>query len=86
VALINKSLTAGQAVQLVLPRTTTVSVEWLQAPSPASTSGVTLGGQTFGTSTTTGTLPEPLVTTPLSSFFGKYTITVPPASAAVITQ
>jgi hypothetical protein len=86
VVLINKSTTAAQSVQLTLPRSTTVSVEQLTAPSASATSGVTLGTRTFGTSTTTGTLPGPMVTTPLSSFFGNYTLTVPAASATLLTQ
>lgn len=86
VVLINKSTTAAQPVALTLPRPTTVGVESLTAPSATSTSGVSLGTQTFGDETTTGALPGALVSTPLSSFFGSFTITVPPASAVMLTQ
>jgi hypothetical protein len=84
--LINKSMTDAQTVQLTLPGSTSVSVEWLTAASAYSTSGVTLGGQTFGAQTTTGVLPSPPQTTSLDALLGTYTITIPPASAALISQ
>jgi hypothetical protein len=71
-----------------MPRQSALSVEWLTAPSVSATSGVELGGQTFGPQTTTGALPGPPGTTQLSpsSLFGPFEITVPPASAALLTQ
>jgi hypothetical protein len=86
VVLINKSLSTGQDVQVTVPGASTASVEWLQAPSASSTSGVTLGGQTFGSETTTGTFPGAMKTGQLPSFLGAYTIEVPPASAVMLTQ
>jgi hypothetical protein len=85
VVVINKSLTAGQNVQVTVPNASTASVEWLQAPSATSTSGVSLGGQTFGAETKTGTLSA-AKTGQLPSFLGSYTIDVPPASAVMLTQ
>ena len=62
------------------------SLEWLQAPSVDSTSGVTLGGQTFGSQTTTGAFPGPETTTPVYPSLGSYSIDLPPASAAMLTR
>jgi hypothetical protein len=86
VVLINKSLTTGQDVQVTVPGASTASVEWLQAPSASSTSGVSLGGQTFGSETTTGAFAGAMKTGQLPSFLGAYTIEVPPASAVMLTQ
>ncbi len=61
------------------------SVETLTAPAVNATSGVSLGGQTFGAETGTGALPAPPGTTPISSAAGTFTIAVPPASAAMLT-
>jgi hypothetical protein len=61
------------------------SLETLQAPLVSSTSDVTLGGQTFGPETSTGTLPGPLVTTPVTPTLGAYSLDVPPASAELLT-
>jgi hypothetical protein len=85
VVVINKSLTTPQDVQVTVPNASTASVEWLQAPSASATSGVTLGGQTFGPETTTGTLGA-MDTGQLRSFLGNYTIDVPPGSAVMLTQ
>lgn len=85
IVLMNKSLTTSQNVQVTVPDASTASVEWLQAPSAASTSGVSLGGQTFGAETTSGTLSS-MHDGQLPSFLGSYTIDVPPASAVMLTQ
>jgi hypothetical protein len=88
VVLINKSITDAQTISLVMPQQNPLSVEWLMAPSAYATNGVTLGGQTFGSQTTTGVLPGPPQTTSLSpsSLLGPFVVTVPPASAALLTQ
>jgi hypothetical protein len=65
---------------------TSASLEWLQAPSATATDGVTLGGQTFGNATSTGGLSGTLRTAPLDSFLDAYQITMPPASAVILTQ
>ena len=49
-----------------------------------ATSGVTLGGHTFGAETTTGALPAPTVTA-LAARSGDYDVRVPAASAALLT-
>jgi hypothetical protein len=60
------------------------SLERLQAPSDYATSDVTLGGRTFGPETATGMLapPRPLSVAERS---GGYALTLPPASAALLT-
>jgi hypothetical protein len=85
VTLINKDPAAEHTLQLSIAGATAAgTVETHQAPSVAATSGVTLGGQTFGDETTTGTLGAPQ-TTPLAPVQGAYTVTLPPASAALLT-
>jgi len=57
VELINKDTSNDYLVQIQVPGASSASLEYLQAPAVNSTSGVTLGGQTFGTRTTSGTTP-----------------------------
>jgi hypothetical protein len=85
VVVINKSLTTGENVQVTVPGASTASVEWLRAPSASATSGVSLGGETFGNESSTGTLGA-MQDGQLQSFLGAYTIDVPPASAVMLTQ
>jgi hypothetical protein len=86
VVLINKSTTSGSTIQLSVPGAGgTASLEWLRAPAVSATSGVTLGEQTFGTSTASGVLRAPK-TVPITAVSGSYTITLPPASAVLLTQ
>ena len=85
VVLINKDPAAEHDVSLAMPGApASGSIETLTAPAVNATSGVTLGGQTFGAETSTGTLPTP-GTTPLQSAAGTFTISVPAASAAMLT-
>jgi hypothetical protein len=86
IVLINKSLTVGVEVQVHLSGASRASLEWLQAPSAGSTDGVSLGGRTFGDLTTTGDLSGPLRTGRVNAFLGAYTVSVPPASAVMLTQ
>ncbi|MGZ4191317.1 MAG: glycosyl hydrolase family 79 C-terminal domain-containing protein [Solirubrobacteraceae bacterium] len=86
VTLINKDPAAEHDVQLsVAGATAPGSLETLRAPSITATSGVTLGGQTFGDETTTGTLPGPPATTPVAPVAGTYTVPLPAGSAALLT-
>jgi hypothetical protein len=83
---INQDATAEHDVQITLPgATNSGTLETLAAPSLAATDGVTLGGQSFGEETTTGTLPGTPATTPVTSAAGVYTIALAPASAAMLT-
>jgi hypothetical protein len=86
VTVINKDTANAHTVTVSVPGPTqSASLETLQAPSAGSTSGVTLGGQTFGAETSTGTLPGPPQTSPVAPGPGGYTIQVPAASAALLT-
>jgi hypothetical protein len=88
VVLINKDTTNPYQVRLQVPGADIAgqaSLEYLRAPSVSSTSGVTLGAQTFGAQTATGTLAKPQ-TKPVLSVAGSYTVDVPAASAVLLTQ
>ena len=86
VTLINQDPAAEHDVQLQIPNSTTPgNVETLSAPSLSSTDGVTLGGQSFGAETSSGTLPGPPTTTPLAPVTGSYTVALPAAGAALLT-
>ena len=80
VTVINQDPQAEHDVQLQVPGATdTGNLETLTAPSLDATSGVTLGGQSFGASTTSGTLGAP-ATVPLVPAGGVYTVRCPPAA------
>ncbi|HEY2644253.1 MAG TPA: glycosyl hydrolase family 79 C-terminal domain-containing protein, partial [Galbitalea sp.] len=91
VVLINDAVDHPQYVTLRLPQSMgALTVERLEAPSVTSTSGVTIGGQTFGSQTTTGRLSQRFVagTSPgdkLSAAARTYRIRLPAASAAMLT-
>jgi hypothetical protein len=86
VTLINKDPAAEHVVQLRAPSEAgPASLQTLSAPSVTSTSGVTIGGQSFGAQTTTGSLPGPLAATPVTPALGTYTVALPAASAALLT-
>ncbi len=87
VILINDDTTTDHVVSLQTPGDASgATLEWLQAPSITATSGVTLGGQSFGNETSTGTLPGPVATTNVAPASGSYSIDLPPASAVLLTQ
>jgi hypothetical protein len=83
---INQDGTAEHDVQVRLPGATAAgSLATLTAPSLAATTGVTLGGQSFGDETTTGTLPAAPAATPVSPSSGVYTVPLTPGSAGLLT-
>jgi hypothetical protein len=85
VVLINDSGTQAFATQIqAAGAAQPASVERLQAPSAYATSGVKIGGRTFDPRTTSGTLGPPRTTLSQPSA-GGYPVTMPPASAALIT-
>jgi hypothetical protein len=83
--LINKSATTPAVVTVRAPVDTgPATVELLTAPSLTATDGVTIGGTSFGATTTGELTAAPQVTTATPTL-GTYTITVPAASAALVT-
>jgi len=87
VVLINKDPANTYSVTLqVSGMSSSAQLERLLAPAVSSTDGVTLGGQSFGDETSTGVLPAPPQTETVTPTLGQYTITLPPASAAMLTQ
>jgi hypothetical protein len=76
-----------QSVQLSAPPggAGPAAVEQLLAPSLTATSGVTLGGQTFGSRTVTGIPVGSRQAETISSANGSYPITLPSASATMLT-
>jgi hypothetical protein len=86
VVLINKDPTTPVDVTLALPSSTApATLEQLTAPSLDATSGATLGGQSFGTATTTGVLAGTPATTAVTPVQGGYTVSLPAGSAALLT-
>jgi Glycosyl hydrolase family 79 C-terminal beta domain len=61
------------------------TLERLRAPGVGARTGVTLGGQTFGTATTTGTETGRPALATVTPGNGAYAVTVPKASAAMLT-
>ena len=87
VVLINDDPTHGHVVAFKPPsaRPAAATVEYLRARSVTATSGLTLGGRSFGASTSTGTLAGAARTTRISPSDGTYTVTLPAAGAALVT-
>ncbi len=84
VVVINQG-SAAQSIAVTVPgQTATGNISALTAPSISSTSGVSLGGQTFGATTPTGKLAA-ATTTPATPAGSVYTIPAPAASAAMLT-
>jgi hypothetical protein len=86
--MINKSTSVGYQVRVQVPGSDIAgqaSLDSLRAPKVSSTTGVTLGGQSFGNQTSSGTLGAPK-TQPVLSVAGSYTVDVPAASAVLLTQ
>ena len=61
------------------------TLERLQAPRLSSRGGVTLGGQSFGSSTSTGVLAGQQRVLPVRSQAGEYVFRLPAGSAAMLT-
>ena len=87
ILLINDSLRSSSQTQLRPPRgfgSRAGTIERLLAPSVYATSGLTLGGHGFGHLTSAGILAPPVLQTAKLSR-GRYRITVPAGSAALVT-
>lgn len=86
VVLINKDPYQSSDVGLQLPVATgNLTETWLTAPSVASTTGVTLGGEGFSEPTTTGVLPVNPALPQVGPVNGVYDVTVPAGSAVMLT-
>ena len=86
VVLINKDPTTSFVVHLQMPGgQTPLTSESLSAPAVNSTTGVTLGGESFGSSTRTGVLPVNPNPPTVSASGGSYAISLPAASAVMLT-
>jgi hypothetical protein len=85
VLLVNDSTTSARTVAVTVPFTGPAALERLQAPSAGATSGVTLGGQSFGAETSTGVPSGASTLAAITPSAGKYVVTLPAASAAVLT-
>jgi hypothetical protein len=84
VALINESLNR-RTIALSAASGRPAALERLRAPSLTSTSGVTIGGQSFGRRTTTGRLVGRSRVAELTASQGRYVFTLPAESAALVT-
>jgi hypothetical protein len=86
VILINDSRRHAMTVAVRVPGgPASAGLERLRAPHADAEAGVTLAGQSFGPSNTTGTLlgqPRMTVLTPIQ---GRFVVRVPPASAAMLS-
>jgi hypothetical protein len=86
VVLINVSTARSQLVFVRAPTTgATANVQRLRAPSVSSSSGVTLAGQSFGANTSSGRLGGDQRTVSLDAVAGGYVVSLPAASAALVT-
>jgi hypothetical protein len=84
VVVLNKTPSTSGSVSVTLPGYSTGEVVRLLAPSYLSTSGVTLGGQTYD-GTADGTIRGTAVTTAVTGSNGAFVLNMPAASAALIT-
>jgi hypothetical protein len=87
VVLINDDPRRSQSLTVRVPagHAASASVERLLAPSLRSTVGVTLGGQSFGPTTTTGQLAGTQQVTAIKLHGDAYTLSLPAGSAALLT-
>jgi hypothetical protein len=67
------------------PGLTTATGVLLRAPHADATTGVTIGGQSFGASTTTGELSGAARSFTLRAVRGSFVVRVPPATATLLT-
>jgi Glycosyl hydrolase family 79 C-terminal beta domain len=86
VVLINENTAGTRAVAVQVPGSTGVAtVQRLRAPSIDASRGVALAGQSFGSETGTGLVSGRRHATRLAPVSGRYLITLPAASAAIVT-
>jgi hypothetical protein len=86
VVVINKRPARSQFLRLRISGAHgTADAEQLRAPGLHSTGGVTIGGQSFGAETSTGVLAGPATHDTVTPAGGGYPVTVPAASATMLT-
>ena len=86
VVLINDDTAQSRSVTVRIPGATgTATLERLRAAGITASTGVTLGGQTFGSATRTGTLTGHSTTASVRAKHGAYAVDLPSASAAMLT-
>jgi hypothetical protein len=84
--LIDKAARDGASTTIRVPATAgPATVEELHAAGLSSTGNVSLGGQTFGAATSTGTLTGTPQSRAVAPVGGAYTVDVPAASAELVT-
>jgi hypothetical protein len=85
VVVINKRLAGSRVVAIRAPAgAVSATLELMRAPAITSKTGITIGGQGFGAQTSTGELAGTPQTATLKPSKGRYTFTVPAASAALL--
>ena len=87
IVLINKDPTHPAVVNVQLPQDSApLTVERLSATRLTATGDVRLGGESFGSQTSTGTLPADLHPQQLTATPDGYEVTLPAASAVLLTS
>ena len=86
VVLINDYTAQSRTIDVqIAGATAAATLEYLRAPGVTATKGVTIGGQSFGTATTSGLLSGHSSAVPVTAAHGAYVVKMPPASAAMLT-
>jgi hypothetical protein len=86
VVLINEDTARSRTVAVRLPGVNgNATLERLEAPGVSARTGVTLGGQTYGTDTTTGALAGSSTVASVAPTRRGYVVKLPRASAAMLT-
>ena len=84
VVLINQALATARVLAVHAPGGSSATLMRLRAPRVTADQGVVIGGQSFGSQTTTGVLANERMVS-LNRVAGDYVIKLPPASAALLT-
>ncbi len=84
VVLTNEDSTAHELAVRMPGKFKGATLARLTAPSPSASSGVTLGGQSFGAQTSTGRLAGRPDSAPVATAQGRYAVSLPAASAAML--
>jgi hypothetical protein len=86
VVIINDDTAQSRTIGVRIPGAAgAATLERLRAPGISARTRVTLGGQSFGTTTTTGVLSGPSDVVSVEPANGDYVVKLPQASAAMLT-